>query len=149
MSEILPMDYLEWMLDQIESRVEPRKRTEFLEALAKSMGMSAKHIYVYLRGESLFNSEQIDKAAAFFGVESPSRSKTRKAAAQKEPVAIYSELPRFTGDGYDYGGGAVVTIGDKSILLGEGSDARILARELVRRWNATRAALTEETGGGE
>lgn len=60
-----------------------------------------------------------------------------------EAEAIYSELPGFSGDGYSYGGGAVVTIGNKSLVLGVGDEAYQLAHELVRRWNEGRAALAQ------
>lgn len=54
----------------------------------------------------------------------------------KKEVAVFSLLPVHSGDGYGYGGGAVVTIGDRSIQLGEGYIAKMLAEELARRWNA-------------
>jgi hypothetical protein len=41
-----------------------------------------------------------------------------------------SFLPCFSGDGYGYGGGIVVTFGDMSVLLGEDSSGRRL--ELAR-----------------
>lgn len=58
--------------------------------------------------------------------------------------ATYSTLPWFTGDGYSYGGAAVVTIGNRSIMVGEGPDSHELATEIVDRWNAGRAALAQE-----
>lgn len=53
----------------------------------------------------------------------------------KKEKAIVSHLPGFSGDGYGYGGGSVLTIGGISLLLGEGSDANELAWELANRWN--------------
>lgn len=54
----------------------------------------------------------------------------------KNERAIVSHLLGFSGDGYGYGGSAVVTIGDRSILLGEGSADNELAWEIANRWNA-------------
>lgn len=50
--------------------------------------------------------------------------------------AVVSWLPSFTGDGYGFGGGAVVTIGDRVIQFGEGWEASKLAEEVAARWNA-------------
>ena len=55
--------------------------------------------------------------------------------------ARVSKLPEHSGDGYGWGGGAIVTIGSVSIMLGDGPDAHQLAAEISRRWNAGRAAL--------
>jgi hypothetical protein len=55
-----------------------------------------------------------------------------------EQEAHASRLPWQSGDGYAYGGGAVVTIGEFSILVGEGDGMFELAQEIARRWNATR-----------
>lgn len=60
-----------------------------------------------------------------------------------EAEATYSELPSLSGDGYGYGGSAVVTIGGVSVLLGENVQAHELAKEMVRRWNAGRSALAQ------
>lgn len=56
--------------------------------------------------------------------------------AWKSDLAVVSHMPGFSGDGYSYGGGAVLTIGGLSIPLGEGSRAIDIARELANRWNA-------------
>lgn len=61
--------------------------------------------------------------------------------ALSEAQATLSRLPFRDGDGYSYGGDVVVTIGDRSILLGPGGEAEELGAEIVRRWNARRAAL--------
>lgn len=53
----------------------------------------------------------------------------------KNAKAIASFLPGYSGDGYGYGGGAIVTIGDRSISLGEGHEAAWLAMEIANRWN--------------
>lgn len=50
-------------------------------------------------------------------------------------VATVSFLPSHSGDGYGYGGGAVVTIGGLSIPVGEGDYAAAVAQEIARRWN--------------
>lgn len=60
-----------------------------------------------------------------------------------EAEATYSELPSLSGDGYGYGGSAVVTIGGVSLLIGENTQAHELAKEIVRRWNAGRSALAQ------
>jgi hypothetical protein len=53
-------------------------------------------------------------------------------------TAVKSCLPVSSGDGYAYGGGAVVTIGNFSILFGEGEPAHWLAQEFADRWNGER-----------
>jgi len=65
--------------------------------------------------------------------------------------ALAGNLPCFSGDGYGYGGGATVTIGQTTILLGEGKDKDELARELARRWNlaAHPAPSTGNEGGAD
>lgn len=55
-----------------------------------------------------------------------------------EQEAHASCLPYHTGDGYGFGGGAVVTIGERSIVVGEGEGSLELAREIARRWNLHR-----------
>jgi len=52
-------------------------------------------------------------------------------------VAAVTLKTEHSGDGYGYGGGAIVTIGDRSIQFGEGREAWQLAIEVARRWNAT------------
>jgi len=51
-------------------------------------------------------------------------------------VASASQLPYQSGDGYSFGGGAVLSIGPRSFLIGEGDGVLELAQELARRWNA-------------
>ena len=55
-----------------------------------------------------------------------------------EQEARASQLPYQSGDGYSYGGAAVVTIGERSIMVGEGDGAFEFAREIARRWNLHR-----------
>ena len=55
--------------------------------------------------------------------------------------ATVSSLPTHSGDGYGYGGGAILTIGDLSILLGEGSEAHTLANTIAARWNSHEALV--------
>lgn len=50
--------------------------------------------------------------------------------------AIASQLPWREGDGYAYGGEAILTIGVKSIMIGPGKDSFTLAQEIAKRWNA-------------
>jgi len=57
---------------------------------------------------------------------------------EPKPEARLSHAPHFSGDGYGYGGGAIVTIGDKAILFGEGREHQQLAARIVRLWNANR-----------
>lgn len=64
-------------------------------------------------------------------------------ATFKNEDARASKLPEHSGDGYGWGGGAIVTIGSVSIMLGEGPHAHQLAAEIARRWNAARAALSD------
>ena len=58
--------------------------------------------------------------------------------------ARVSKLPEHSGDGYGWGGGAIVTIGHISIMLGDGPHAHQLAEEIARRWNSGRAALSQK-----
>ena len=46
--------------------------------------------------------------------------------------AIVSSLPVMSGDGYGWGGEAVLTIGDQSVVIGDIA----LAEEIAERWNA-------------
>jgi hypothetical protein len=54
----------------------------------------------------------------------------------KDEKATVSHLPGFCGDGYGYGGSAVLTIAGRSILLGESEGDNELAWEIANRWNA-------------
>lgn len=47
-----------------------------------------------------------------------------------------AQLPAHSGDGYGFGGGAVVVIGGRAIVIGEGDGMLALAKEIARRWNA-------------
>lgn len=47
-----------------------------------------------------------------------------------------AQLPSHSGDGYGFGGGAVVVIGGRAIDVGEGDVAQALAKEIASRWNA-------------
>lgn len=46
-----------------------------------------------------------------------------------------SQLPWRDGDGYSWGGEAILTIGTRSIMIGAGKEALALAQEIERRWN--------------
>ena len=70
-------------------------------------------------------------------------------ATFKNEDARASKLPEHSGDGYGWGGGAVVTIGQISIMLGEGVYAHQLAEEIARRWNSGRAAQSPDTQEAE
>lgn len=69
--------------------------------------------------------------------------------------AHVSQLPWRDGDGYSWGGEAILSIGNLAIMIGSGKDALALANEMANRWNvgfddtpdAGRAAL-EERGDG-
>ena len=52
------------------------------------------------------------------------------------PIARLSFLPTFSGDGYGYGGGVVLTFDGTSVLFGEGSMAANLAKKVERAVNA-------------
>ena len=62
-----------------------------------------------------------------------------KAALEKSGLdkakATVSRLPFRCGDGYSYGGEAVLTIGDHSMILGASNEDVALACELAERWN--------------
>jgi hypothetical protein len=57
-----------------------------------------------------------------------------------KPEARVSRAPYFTGDGYGYGGGAILTIGTRAILFGEGHESGEIAERIARLWNANRDA---------
>lgn len=44
-------------------------------------------------------------------------------------------LPYHSGDGYSFGGGAILTIGEFAIPIGEADGSFALAKEIARRWN--------------
>lgn len=46
-------------------------------------------------------------------------------------------LPTHSGDGYGFGGGVVLTIGEFAFPFGEGRDAAAIAREIARLWNSS------------
>ena len=58
-----------------------------------------------------------------------------EALGLDDAIAFFGQLPSFSGDGYGYGGGAVVHIGKFIIEIGEGEHASALAKEIVNRWN--------------
>lgn len=55
-------------------------------------------------------------------------------------TAIIATLPTFSGDGYEYGGGTVVTFTmagfSRAIQFGEDQNSRYLAETVAHRWNA-------------
>ncbi|MFC6487323.1 hypothetical protein [Nitratireductor sp. GCM10026969] len=61
--------------------------------------------------------------------------------------AVVTTLPAFSGDGYGYGGGTILSIGDRSIQFGEDYEAHKLAEEVARRWNASLPTPQPETPG--
>lgn len=64
--------------------------------------------------------------------------------ANPDDRARVAQLPSHSGDGYGYGGGAVLIIGEHAIQFGEGSDAYQLAKEVARRWNGDPAEPQKE-----
>ena len=54
--------------------------------------------------------------------------------------ARVSFLPVYSGDGYGFGGGTILTIGTLAINLGEAPFTRAIAKEIADRWNAAIAA---------
>lgn len=63
-------------------------------------------------------------------------SPDEKLKAIKSMEARVSYLPSHSGDGYGYGGGAILTIGELALPVGEGYVAGRIAEELAARWNA-------------
>lgn len=65
------------------------------------------------------------------------------------PVAIAAQMPWRDGDGYSWGGEAVLTIGERAVLFGSGREAFELAKEVALRWNEARASerLTPRSQG--
>lgn len=53
-----------------------------------------------------------------------------------EAKAIVSRMPVGSGDGYGYGGGIILTIGNRSLFVGESHYPQEFAEELAERWNA-------------
>lgn len=60
-----------------------------------------------------------------------------------------SQMPWINGDGYSWGGEAIVTIGECAIMVGAGKEAETLAREIARRWNAARIDAALKGDGDE
>lgn len=48
-------------------------------------------------------------------------------------------LPVHSGDGYDYGGGAILCVGRYAFPVGESLEAQAIAEEMAGRWNSARA----------
>lgn len=65
------VDIVKWMNREIDKIREPRGRTATVEALAKRLGIAKVTLYGRLRGETEFTTDEIIKAAEFFGVEPP------------------------------------------------------------------------------
>lgn len=58
------------------------------------------------------------------------------ASDLKQETAKVVYQPSRSGDGYSYGGGTFVVIGEIAIFIGEtGHYVEVLAQEIVRRWN--------------
>lgn len=66
----------------------------------------------------------------------------------KMTKAHAAQLPWRDGDGYSWGGEAILTIGGRAIMIGAGKESLALAQEIARRWNVdiddTPDALTQE-----
>lgn len=56
-------------------------------------------------------------------------------------------MPMFSGNGYEYGGGAVLTIGKIAIPVGEDPDARELAEQIAKIWNDALLAAARQKDG--
>lgn len=65
------MDLVRWANQQIDRTAEPRGRTKVIIALAERIGISKPTLHTRLRGETKFSSEEVEKMAEYFGVESP------------------------------------------------------------------------------
>lgn len=52
--------------------------------------------------------------------------------------ARVSRLPWHDADGYSYGGGVVLTIGNRAILLGSSRDDEVFAKKMAASWNFNR-----------
>lgn len=57
--------------------------------------------------------------------------------------AVVTRMPGYTGDGYNWGGEVLLTIGDRSIPFGNEFD---LVEEVAERWNA---ALSNQKGNSD
>jgi hypothetical protein len=64
--------------------------------------------------------------------ESPAPKPARKVVQ----IASVHTLPGFSGDGYGYGGGCVLSIGDRAWQFGEGEIAAQIATRLAKLWNS-------------
>lgn len=69
------MDYAKWANQQIDKMKEPRGRTDIVLALAARLGISKPTMYGRLRVETDFSTDEVDKMAEYFGVESPVKGK--------------------------------------------------------------------------
>lgn len=68
-----------------------------------------------------------------------------ESEAAFQEIARVSRLPWRDGDGYSYGGEVIVSIGEKSFVVG-GSQKEdfMLAREIALRWNSALSPSKEQ-----
>jgi SOS-response transcriptional repressor LexA len=85
------MDYGKWAKREINRIKEPRGSTATVEALAKRLGIAKVTMYGRLRGETEFTTEEIIKAAEFFGVEPPIKNNGHRVASQGNVVPLRPE----------------------------------------------------------
>lgn len=64
--------------------------------------------------------------------------------SEKRNLATVAHLPFKDGDGYSYGGHAILVIGAQALDLGAGREATTLAVEIARRWNAVEEAPRDD-----
>lgn len=63
-----------------------------------------------------------------------------------KPVAVLGYLPESSGDGYSFGGGAVLFFAGRAIVLGEGTQPSRIGKHIVEAINAYKAY--DHDGGG-
>jgi len=61
--------------------------------------------------------------------------KPKREEPSPNAVATLSFFPVRSGDGYNYGGEAIVNIAGFALIVGGGKGALELAEELATRWN--------------
>lgn len=90
------MDLARWANQQIDRTAEPRGRTKVIIALAERVGISKPTLHTRLRGETKFSTEEVDKMAEYFGVESPVKTKrndrTNNVVSLHRPARPSSEV---------------------------------------------------------
>jgi SOS-response transcriptional repressor LexA len=79
------MDYIRWFKKCIDETAEPREKTKVKKEVAERMGIALPTFHARLRGEGEFSTAELDRAAEYFGKESPARRRAQDNVVQFRP----------------------------------------------------------------